>query len=358
MQRVMSHHASAAARVYLHLAQRFRPGANTDIALRSIRAPGLYSENSGVRVLRSAIVLSGEWFVIERDRVLCDGFVQTPCPPLSAYVAGHERDGTIALQFDAPLEIPQTEAFLLGGCPNYCHWVMDFLPRLQFYDRRDLPLLINAQPAPFQRESLQLLGIGPDRLVELEYPGAYRVRDLLYPSTCSSVANPRLPFQPHIAAWLRTVYAPWCSRRPPSRRIFISRSGAKEAHDRRLLNDLEIEAVAARHGFEIVACETLSFSEQVKLFSEASVIAGPHGAGFTNMVFAPETARIVELIGPGFEADKHGPSHLYSKLAAVGRQFLTKIVGKTANSSRDAEHPNFETFAIQPADFERVLENL
>jgi capsular polysaccharide biosynthesis protein len=56
--------------------------------------------------------------------------------------------------------------------------------------------------------------------------------------------------------------------------IFISRVGQPVKRSRRLLNHEEIAETAARHGFEIVCCEKLPLAEQVKLFSEAAVIAG------------------------------------------------------------------------------------
>ena len=54
---------------------------------------------------------------------------------------------------------------------------------------------------------------------------------------------------------------------------------------RRLLNEEEIARIASEQGFEIIRAEELAFENQVMLFSEASVITGPHGAGFVNMVF-------------------------------------------------------------------------
>ncbi len=295
--------------------------------------------------------------MIGEGKVFSDGFVQTPCPPLSAYVVQYEQDGIIELLFEGPLDLPHAEAFLLGGCSNYCHWVMDFLPRLQFYTRH-IPLLVNERLMAFQRESLRLLGIPSDLLVELDYPRAYRVHNLLQPSTCSSVAMPRLPFQPAVVDWLRGAFAHLSSSRHHARRFFISRAGAAETRNQRLLNHDEITGVAMRHGFEIVACENLPFAEQVSLFSEASIIAGPHGAGFTNMVFAPEDTRIVELIGPNFAADKRGASLAYIRLAAIRGQNVTRVVGRSGGTPVEMNHPGFETYTIAPSDFERALRDL
>jgi len=38
----------------------------------------------------------------------------------------------------------------------------------------------------------------------------------------------------------------------------------------------------------------------VRLFSEASVVIAPHGAGLTNIVFCQPGAIIIELLAPGY----------------------------------------------------------
>jgi hypothetical protein len=81
--------------------------------------------------LSGATVLAGEWFVIVGGQVLSDGFVQTPMPPLSAYLVQFRAANGVDLLFEKPEELPVSLAFLLGGCANYTHWMLDFLPRLK-----------------------------------------------------------------------------------------------------------------------------------------------------------------------------------------------------------------------------------
>ena len=49
-------------------------------------------------------------------------------------------------------------------------------------------------------------------------------------------------------------------------------------------------------GFEVICPTELSFSEQVKTFSQARIIISPHGAGLSNIVFAPANAIVVEML--------------------------------------------------------------
>ncbi|MFA5312786.1 MAG: glycosyltransferase family 61 protein, partial [Methanomassiliicoccales archaeon] len=73
-------------------------------------------------------------------------------------------------------------------------------------------------------------------------------------------------------------------------KIYISRSLR-----RKISNENSLRVVLQKRGFRIVKCEIMSFDEQAKLFSTASVIIGPHGAGMTNVLFAKNNAKILEM---------------------------------------------------------------
>ena len=44
----------------------------------------------------------------------------------------------------------------------------------------------------------------------------------------------------------------------------------------------------------------LPVADQVALFSETQIVAGPHGAGLTNLIFMPEGGAVVEILRPGW----------------------------------------------------------
>jgi capsular polysaccharide biosynthesis protein len=49
-------------------------------------------------------------------------------------------------------------------------------------------------------------------------------------------------------------------------------------------------------GFDILEPHRLTLAEQIRQFSEASLIVGLHGSGLTNVLFAPQAA-VLELFG-------------------------------------------------------------
>lgn len=79
---------------------------------------------------------------------------------------------------------------------------------------------------------------------------------------------------------------------PSPQRIYVSRAG-EEA--RPLLNELEVVEIFERHGFRAVRPQEFSLLEQVKLFSDAAVVAGPHGSGLLNAAFARPKALLFEF---------------------------------------------------------------
>jgi len=305
--------------------------------------------------LHDVLVLPGEWLVVAGDQVLCDFFVQTPSPPMTAYLMEFDFGyDDIELIYEHPREPPIETAFLLGGCRNYSHWLLDYLPRLALLGDPTVPLLVNAPLAPFQVASLRASGIGEHRLLPLAYPSAVSVRHLFYPDLCSSSFTPPRSLRPGVLAWLRETFAPLMASGRRDRKIFISRGEEREPHRRRLLNHDEIAGIARNHGFEVVAMEQLNFADQVRMFAEAAVIVGAHGAGFANMAFAPTGAEVVELIGPRLSDSEWSMG--YARIAPfLGLEF-TRIVGNSdARTPVAFDHLPYETYVIDPGELETVL---
>ena len=82
-----------------------------------------------------------------------------------------------------------------------------------------------------------------------------------------------------------------------SKKVFISRKDQKGSkfESRGLSKKNEIENSFASFGFQIVFMEDLSFFEQIKLSSSSISIAGFHGAGLSNMVWANPGTKIIEI---------------------------------------------------------------
>jgi capsular polysaccharide biosynthesis protein len=69
--------------------------------------------------------------------------------------------------------------------------------------------------------------------------------------------------------------------------IYISR---KKAGVRRVINEDDVISSLQKSGFKDYCLEDLSFQEQIELFYDARIVVGPHGAGFTNLLFSKNVA--------------------------------------------------------------------
>lgn len=210
-----------------------------------------------------------------------------------------EANGVLDAVFE-PRCVPTAGTYCLLGSPwaaGYYHWLFEILPRLSLIEGvvplNTAPLIVSHQLSSFQRESLTLLGV-IDRIAVLEHPHQ-QIETLYFPEVLAPTGNP----SPHAVAWLRAhlmsrvVLAPAKSRR----RIYLTR---RDATQRRLLNEAEIVDFLQSEGFEIVCPGDLSLAEQITLFQGVDVVVAPHGAGLSNMVFAPLGATLVEFFGTNY----------------------------------------------------------
>jgi len=75
-------------------------------------------------------------------------------------------------------------------------------------------------------------------------------------------------------------------------RIYVSRKLAVKRH---LANEEEFLGLLKEHKFRKVYLEQMSVREQVELFRSASHVIAAHGAGLTNVLFAPADVKILEI---------------------------------------------------------------
>ena len=179
---------------------------------------------------------------------------------------------------------------------NYYHWLHDVVLRLfgiLEHLPSDMRFIVPPNLRPFQLESLALIGVGPQRLYPYDGTQAWELEHLYFsPPTVGSGGD-----SPAADAWLRALALQTYGivPGPPHRRIYVSRRNARY---RRILNEAEVEAYLAEHGFEAHLLENYSFREQVALFAEAEMVFAGHGAGHTNMIFAPPGLTVIDVFEP------------------------------------------------------------
>ncbi|NUR45402.1 MAG: DUF563 domain-containing protein [Sphingomonas sp.] len=187
-------------------------------------------------------------------------------------------------------------AIFIGCNNNYYHWLIDEIPRLRVLRLSDKddgrPVLIDKAAQPWQLELLKRFGISEKRLVKVDFLRPQKVRNLLAPSHLSTL----MVAHPLAVQFIRENLLKGAHDANPARgkRLYVARSAGTVA-GRSIINGDEIWARFKKAGFKRVDPGTLTIDEQIALFRDAEIIAGPGGAGLTNAVFAPPGAKILNL---------------------------------------------------------------
>lgn len=176
---------------------------------------------------------------------------------------------------------------------NYGHWVMDVAVRSLLaleHLPQDISFIVPKHMLPFQWTTLQVLGINQERCVEIGWRQVWQVEQLYMTPMSSYMGVDR----PEANRRLRERFWKACGIKShrAHRRLYLTRRGMS---NRRIVNEAELELELASYGFETIAPETLSLLDQVKLFSEAEIVIGAHGAALTNLVFAPDGTRLLDI---------------------------------------------------------------
>jgi capsular polysaccharide biosynthesis protein len=171
--------------------------------------------------------------------------------------------------------------------------MFDILPRFELVQRSGLIpdyYLINTT-AQFQKDSLQVLNIPSHQILSPTHSTHIEADELIVPSLPGPVFN--VTPQPRACRYLRSTFLQSARARTPHRALYITRA---DASDRRVINEAEIREEVIANGFEIVSLSNVPFLQQVEIFSDAKIIVGPHGAGFTNAVFCQPGSALIEFL--------------------------------------------------------------
>lgn len=202
----------------------------------------------------------------------------------------HPLLGAVRLPPAQPLPGLSLSLATLDG-QGFYHFLHESLPRL-WLARAQLAavdhVLIGGERDDVRAGWLDLAGVPREKIRWLGGLAHHRCEQLLFSNL------PLRDYQPtpwNVAA-LRSLVR--INPGAPTRWLWVSRADARVRH-------LAWEDEILRHfpKFEKVVLSRLPPADQARLFASAAVVAGPHGAGFAQLAFAPPGGRLVELFPPG-----------------------------------------------------------
>ena len=218
---------------------------------------------------------------------------------------------------------------------NFCHWMVDWLPRLAFLGeqarRPDTFVVVPPLNADYQWETLRLCGFPRERVVQLGTMQGLQARRLLVPSDLTVIPHPGHKAAPWLTDYLRAAlgfgaFLHGLDGPLHRRKLYISRG---DAAGRRVLNEVDLLARLAPLGYEPVALAEMPILRQIATFACASHIVAPHGAGLANIVFADAASTLVEIFPASY-----GTAAYYVLSAGLGMTYASYISHDIAAGSR------------------------
>lgn len=186
------------------------------------------------------------------------------------------------------------------GGQNYCHWVVDWLPRIKILKDKglmpsDYLIVLPFRPMSFHIETLEIFGIPKSRVISLLRlsdfaSGLIECERFISLSSCGSRFQHALQNGSRVLAGkMRSAFNVGHSS-VASRKIILQRR-----ETRKLVFSPQDQTLLGKSGFQEISTEGMSFREQVAAFSAASHVVAAHGAGLANLLFVQPMTNVLEV---------------------------------------------------------------
>jgi len=261
-------------------------------------------------------------------------------------------DHTLVCRESAAL-VEIEDAIHFGHNANYYHFICEDLPRLILFEERKGPseraILVDRNIRPWQQHLLTRLGFDQERWRVVNFEVPVRLPQLNVPALLSR----DLLVHPKAVDLIRSrlASAGGNAKPLPGKRLYLAR-GSKGSRNARFLNEDAIARQLFRQGFVAVETGNMSLDEQIELFSDAEVVAGPGGAALTNLIFAPRDCAAV-VLASGSDAGE-----TFSSLtSSIGQEYFVCVGDGYPRPDYSWIHTNFD-FSIDPDDVALALEKI
>lgn len=215
---------------------------------------------------------------------------------------------------------------------NYYHWMTQALPRLLLVLKTQASftlLLPEDHCTEFHIKTLKMMGVEnwESFSVDRTY---YNVRNLIYPPHDIQIGD----YHDEVIIELSAALKKNLEREAKKSYVFVHRVSKKE---RRIINEEQVLATFLFWGFSIVTFENLSFEEQRSIAGNASILAGVHGAGLSNMLFMENGSKVLELTSL-----LAGEQYYYYTLSnALGHDYYYQLC-KSQQRGKSVQEANLE----------------
>lgn len=250
--------------------------------------------------LKNALCLKNQTILYSQNLILPDSFrhYEFNGSTRNLHYNGRLKQFTLKKKLGKPV-FQKGDCFFLSGeiSKGFGHFLLEVISRLwitNYINIKKAKFIMNPEDREsWQLDILQALGIGQKQIIYLHNP--IRCERLHIP--VQSFALRKYTSALAFNTWKRI--GDYYDRGSGIERIYISRSKLNNER-RNLINEKTVEKVFSQNGFKIVHPQEMNISEQINLFRNAQIIAGPSGSAMYNSVFQQKQAKILILASQKF----------------------------------------------------------
>lgn len=256
-----------------------------------------------------------------------------------------------------------------AGIENWYHWLIEYLPLVHLSkqlpsDFDDYPLLLPANILKIAQFKQSLDLVSTDRAVKPLEGTYYCIESLLqvdklvtepiFMRPGETLSKDDYAFRPSsLMEYRDTILSSAqheCAVEPTSahQKIFLARS-----NNSRPYNQNEIIDIVGQYDFSIVFPETLSFQQQVELYSNARFLVGPSGAAFANSLFCSKGTRMLSWLLPQYAGFCSFSNIAYT----IGAELRYIFVEPTHEVKNPVDAFN-ASYRVNPMEFEKALRTM
>jgi hypothetical protein len=177
---------------------------------------------------------------------------------------------------------------------NFCHWHEEMM-KVVVLERTGYECnYVIAQLPGYAKELLDLIGIAPERILEVSRPTRFRAALFTTPISYRNVAD-----YPEVLLALRErLLAADRGGKPEFGPCLWFDRGKQTRLGRKLINEEEVCRLLDRYNFERIDMGSLSVLSQIAIARNARVISGLHGAQFVHTQLMSPRSWVIECFSP------------------------------------------------------------
>ena len=237
--------------------------------------------------------------------------------------------------------------FITEGLSTF--WIFEEIPAGEFDYFLFNPFVFGTKIPSYALKCFEVFGIDPANVVIMGAdPLAFE--ELVVPERLLRLNHSAAPCLKWVYQKIQSIAS---SSVGSGARIYLSRRKVSRRQLTRVIaNEVLVEKLFMQAGFTVIYPEELSFEEQVTLYANAEIVAGPSGSSLHNSLFMRTGAKLIELGDPRYGGER-APTQMLCDLISGVETTLIPFVGTIRGDG------NSVSFSIEDlrTQLTRVLKN-